>query len=72
MKLMFPPGAKETAPAKTKNVTVSPGPSELSIIVIGVLDGLSPTECAPWMLIVLAGVMLDVIPLVGGTLAAPS
>lgn len=68
MRLIFPPDANVTGPLKVNKVTISPGPSELWIVVIGVADGLRPTEWTPRILIEVAGDINVVMPVVGGRL----
>ena len=47
IKSILPLEEKITGPVKVKNVTISPGPSALCMVAIGVEEGFRPTECAP-------------------------
>lgn len=71
MRSILPPVPKVTDPPKEKKVIVSPGPSPLWIVVIGVVEGFSPTVCTPCVLIVAAGDICVESPEVGGTLVPP-
>ena len=44
IKLIFPPAANVAGPVNVKKVTISPGPNELWIVVIGVADAFRPIE----------------------------
>ncbi len=41
-RLILPPEAKVAGPANVKNVTFSPGPNVLRMVVIGVEEGFRP------------------------------
>jgi len=41
-RLILPPDAKIAGPANVKNVTISPGPNVLRMVVIGVEEGFRP------------------------------
>jgi hypothetical protein len=71
IKLMFPPLPKVTGPLTVKKVAISPGPRLDWIVVIGVAELVSPTVCAPPILIKDVEANCAVIPLVPGRLVLP-